>query len=271
MRASADASRLAEEIAFSSGRLAALALQPPGLYGEARTLAAEDLEQATWICFLLAYLSPAEGEDPFAGVRSVLAAAPGPFELAGAAELDIEQVPRGPRSSHEPGRGLETLKAYAEWVQRGGRAGAGAPASRAVPGPQQQAFTGDPGWSPQRRFERLFERLALPGLSRGGRFELLASMGRLGLYELAPDALHLAGARGTEEPTTLAAKRVFGIGDQQLLERRAEALAAAIQVPRESLDLALFNWGSPQRATMGVPAETRDDAALARAAEALGL
>src|SRR4030088_2120680 len=39
LRASADARRLAEEIAFSSGRLAALAAQPPGLYAEARALA----------------------------------------------------------------------------------------------------------------------------------------------------------------------------------------------------------------------------------------
>ena len=64
---------------------------------------------------------------------------------------------------------------------------------------------------------------------------------------------------------------MFGIGDPLLLDRRAETLAAATDVPRESLDLALFNWGSEQRATMGFPADGRDEAALARAAQALGL
>ena len=42
--ASADATRLAEEIAFAGGRLLALAAEPPGTYGEARALAGDDLE-----------------------------------------------------------------------------------------------------------------------------------------------------------------------------------------------------------------------------------
>ena len=75
----------------------------------------------------------------------------------------------------------------------------------------------------------VFERLALPGFARMGRYELLVTLGRLGLYELLPDSLQLAGARGlsAEDLTTLAAKRVFGIGDPLLLERRAAALAQA--------------------------------------------
>ena len=48
LRASADAARLAEEIDFAAGRLAALALEPPGLYGEARELAGGELERASW-------------------------------------------------------------------------------------------------------------------------------------------------------------------------------------------------------------------------------
>ena len=66
-------------------------------------------------------------------------------------------------------------------------------------GTQAAAFTGDPAWSPERRFERLFERLALPGFARAGRYELLVTLGRLGLYELTPDSLHLAAARGRAE------------------------------------------------------------------------
>jgi hypothetical protein len=266
LRASADALRLVEEIAFSSGRLLALAAQPPGLYGEARALAREDLERATWTCFLIVYLCPLEGADPFAGIRLALAAAPG--ELP-----DLDGVPLGPRTSHDPQRGADTLIAYRQWVARGGRASVSAQPVEGAEGSQAVAFTGDPAWSPQRRFERVFERLALPGFARSGRYELLVTLGRLGLYELLPDSLQLAGARGlsSEDATTLAAKRVFGIGDPLLLERRAAALAQAVSVPVETLDLALANWSSPQPATLGFPRETHDDGAFERAGDALGL
>jgi hypothetical protein len=283
LRASADASRLAREIAFSSGRLLALGLAPPDLYGEARALAAGDLELATWMCFLIAYLSPLEGADPFAGVRLALAAAPrfgtptsecdqwGAGGLPGAGELpgtserpDLQEVPLGPRTSHDRARGADTLIAYRQWVQR---------ASGDSAGTQAVAFAGDPTWSPERRFARVFERLALPGLGRMGRYDLLVTLGRLGLYELRADSLHLSGARGlsAEDLTTLGAKRVFGIGDPLLLERRAAALAKAVGVPVETLDLALANWASSQRATLGFPPETDDDDALERAGDALEL
>jgi Alpha-glutamyl/putrescinyl thymine pyrophosphorylase clade 3 len=265
VRASADALRLVEEIAFSSGRLLALAVDPPGLYGEVRALAREDLERATWACFLIAYLSPLEGDDPFAGIRQALASAPG--ELP-----DLDGIPLGPRTSHDPARGADTLLAYRQWVARGGQASVPAGPQ---PGEYTQAlaFTGDPAWSPGRRFERLFERLALPGLARMGRYELLVLLGRLGLYPLQADSLQLGGARGlsSEDLTTLAAKRVFGIGDPLLLERRAAALAQAVSVPIEALDVALANWQSTQRATLGFPAELQDAAAFERAGDALGL
>jgi hypothetical protein len=265
LRASADALRLVEELAFSSGRLLALAAEPPALYGEVRALAGADLERATWSCFLIAYLCPLEGEDQFAGIRTALAAPPGKLP-------DLDGVPLGPRTSHDPARGLETLIAYRQWVARGGQASL--PAGSA-PGEQTQAaaFTGDPAWTPARRFERVFERLTLPGFARMGRYELLVLLGRLGLYELAGDSLQLGGARGlsSEDPTTLAAKRVFGIGDPLLLERRAAALAEAAAVPLEALDLALANWQSSQRATLGFPADTQDEGAFERAGDALGL
>jgi Alpha-glutamyl/putrescinyl thymine pyrophosphorylase clade 3 len=265
LRASADALRLAEEIAFSSGRLLALGASPPGPYGEARTLAGADLERATWICFLIVYLSPLEDEDPFAGIRQALTDSP-------AHVPDLDAVPLGPRSSHDPRRGGETLLAYAQWAARGGKAAA-ASAATADDGSQASAFTGDPAWTPARRFERVFERLALPGFARMGRYDLLVTLGRLGLYELQADSLHLSGARGlsAEDPTTLAAKRVFGIGDSLLLERRAATLAQAASVPVEALDLALANWHSPQPATLGFPREVTDEGAFERAGEALGL
>lgn len=255
LRSSADARRLAQELAFSADRLAALASEPPGLYGEARSRAAADLEGATWTCFLLAYLSPAEGEDPFAGVRAALAAAPAvPVESAPQLGELLDGLPRGPRSSHEPGRGAATLQAYGQWVGRSG-------------GSQAAAFTGDGSWTAQRRFSRLFERLALPGLSRAGRYELLVSLGQLGLYELRAESLHLDG-RGGEDATTLAAKRVFGIADTLLIDRRAAALAAAAEVPLEALDLALANWAGAERASMGHAA---GEVSAAGPAAALGL
>jgi hypothetical protein len=289
LRASADALRLVEEISFSSGRLLALAAAPPGLYGQARELAAQDREQATWMCLLIAYLCPLEGEDPFAGIRLALNATGTPAALASAAErdadidahtdaglerelADLADIPLGPRSSHEQARGAETLIAYWQWVQRAARDDR---ATQTVPaaGPQEIAFTGDPAWTPQRRFERIFERLALPGLARMGRYDLLVTLGALGLYELGPDSLHLAGARGlsADDLTTLAAKRLFGIGDPLLLERRAAALAQAMSVPVAALDLALANWQAPQRASMGCPPDTSDGDAFERAGEALGL
>jgi hypothetical protein len=271
VRASADAQRLAEEIAFSSGRLLGLATEPPDLYGEVRALAGSDLERASWICFLIVYLSPLEGEDPFAGIRMALGAGTPIPE----GELpDLDGVPLGPHTSHDPARGLDTLLAYRQWVERGGRAGAAAAPSSLIgvanAGTQAAAFSGDPAWTPERRFERLFERLALPGFGRMGRYDMLVMLGRLGLYDMRPGSLQMAGAPA-DDVTTLAAKRVFGIGDPILLDRRAAALAEAAATPIETLDLALANWASPQRATMGFPVETRDEGAHERALDALGL
>jgi len=261
VHASADARRLAGELAFSSARLQALAEAAPGVFGEIRALAGDDLERATWIGFLTAYLSPLQGDDPFAGIRLALARGSGE-EQAGGALPDLTDVPLGPRTSHDPARGPDTLLAYRQWVQR--TAGSGG---------QATALGGDPSWSPERRFERVFERLALPGFGRMGRYELLSTLGTLGLYELRPDSLHLAGAAGLSagDSTALAAKRVFAIGDPLLLERRARALAGAVSVPIETLDLALANWASPERATLGFPGDISDGEALVRAADALGI
>lgn len=261
VHASADARRLADELAFASARLQALAEDPPGLYGEMRALAAQDLERATWIAFLTAYLSPTQDDDPFAGIRLALARGSGEEQLRG--ELpDLSDVPLGPRSSHDPARGGDTLLAYRQWVQRAS-GGEG----------QAAALTGDPSWSPERRFDRTFERLALPGLGRVGRYELLLTLGTLGLYELRADSLNLAGAAGLSagDATALAAKRVFAIGDALLLERRAGLLAEAASVPVQTLDLALANWAAPQRATVGFAAGIVDAGALERAGAALGL
>jgi hypothetical protein len=257
--------RLAEEIGFAAGRLLALATAPQGLYAEMREL--QDAEQATWVCFLSAYLCPLEGADPFAGIRRALEADWRAGELP-----DLDSVPLGPRTSHDPARGDATLRAYLQWTARATQQ---VERSELEPpaGGRALAFVGDPSWTPERRFERLFERLTLPGLARWGRYELLLTLGRVGLSELRGEALYFTGAPGAVpgDLTTLAAKRVFGIGDPIHLERRARELARAMAVPLEALDLALANWEAGERATLGVPPETLDREALERAREALEL
>ncbi|HVR04860.1 MAG TPA: hypothetical protein VMS02_02385 [Solirubrobacteraceae bacterium] len=267
LRSSLDAERLAQEIAFADGRLMAIRTAPPDLYGEMREL--EDLEQASWMGFLAAYLCPLEGPDPFLGVRRALQADWRAGELP-----DLSEIPLGPRSSHDPARGEETLLAYLQWKEHSdAQAGAASGASGGASAAAGAAFVGDPGWTPTRRFERLFERLTLPGLGRMGRYDLLVTLGRIGLYELSTDSLFLGAARGGAggDLTSLAAKRLFGIGELQHLERRAQALAREMSVPVEALDLAFANWGAGERATVGAPPEVLDQHALDRARAALEL
>lgn len=268
LRASADAVRLAQELAFSAARLQALTVEPPGLYGQARAV---DLEEGTWICVVTACVGPAEGEDPFAGARRLLAGAPDPQRLAGAEELSalLEEVQLGARGCESASAVVEALSAYRDWLARHGGPAAGGEAG----GPQAQAFDGDPQWTAERRFERLYERLALRGTNRAVRYDLLVTLGRLGLYELRADSLHLGSGRGVSpsDAATDAAKRVFGIGDPMLLDRRAKALAQAASLPIEALDLALFNWGATQRAGGGIDPREGDETAEQLAREALGL
>jgi len=225
MKASADAERLADELAFATVRLAELAADPPAIYAE---IAAEpDEEETLWLAFLTAYLGPTQDEDPFAGIR----AAHVPWASG---ELPGLGVARGPRASHDPANAERTILAYRAWAERQGGQGA--------------AFAGESSWTPERRFDRLFERLALPGLTRGARYDLLVGLGRLDVVQTRASSLQF-----TDDDTTTAAKRVFGIGDKILLERRARDLADAVELPIEALDLALFNWGATggRRATMG--------------------
>ena len=117
-------------------------------------------------------------------------------------ELPDLEVPLGMRTSHDQAAGHRTVLVYRAWAARAGS--------------QRAAFAGEGSWTPERRFDRLFERLAVQGFGRPGRYELLASLGRLGVVDVRPSTLQL-----TDDATTVAAKRVFGIGDKMLLERRA--------------------------------------------------
>jgi hypothetical protein len=247
LRSGADAQRLAEELAFAATRLERLRTDPPGLYAEVAD-STQPIEERSWLAFLIAYLAPLDTDEPFAGIAQARTT----WSSGEAPHLD--DVATGPRTAYEPERGQRTVDAYRAWVQRGGS--------------QEAAFTGDAAWAPERRFARVFERLALPGLHRGARFDLLVTLGYLGAYELSAGALGFGG----NDDVTLAAKRVLGIGDTLLLERRAADLAAACQLPLESLDLGLFNWERGSRAGMGIDPDTEPDPALLAGAQAaLGL
>jgi hypothetical protein len=227
LKSGADAERLAAELAYAATRLARLSSDPPGLYAEVADPMLES-EERTWLAFEIAYLGPLDGPDPFAAVAQARTSwssgqSPSPDEL----EL-------GPRSSHEPDRGTETFDAYRAWALRAGS--------------QAAAFTGDAGWSPERRFGRAFERLSLPRFQRGAKFDLLITLGRLGVYDLQARSLSLGG---TDE-VTIAAKRLLGIGDPMLLDRRAASLADACGIPLGSLDVGFYNWERGNRASLGL-------------------
>jgi hypothetical protein len=227
LRSSTEAQRLAAELAFASGRLNALATDPPGLYAEVADRGA-DIEERTWLAFLITYLCPLENDSPFAGIEALRSS------WASGGLPDLSALATGPRTAHDPAAGTRTLGAYRAWA---GRAGS-----------QFAAFSGEPGWTPERRFARAFERLALPGLHRDARFELLVSLGWTETYDLRAGSLQLGG----ENQVTIAAKRALGIGDPLLLERRALELARACELPLEALDLALYNWEARERTTMGL-------------------
>lgn len=247
LKSSTDATRLADELAFADTRLELLEHEPPGLYAEVAD-AAGAIEERSWLAFLIAYLCPLEGENEFAEIERVRTSwASGELPALDGVEL-------GPRTAHDPSRGTKTLEAYRAWAARSGS--------------QESAYSGDASWPPERRFARAFERLALPGLHRDARFDLLVTLGRLGVYEMRAGSLVLGGANDV----TVGAKRAFGIGDPLLLDRRASDLANACGIPLEALDLGLHNWQRGERVHLGVPADTEPDPeTLGRVSEALGL
>jgi hypothetical protein len=167
-------------------------------------------------------------------------------------------VTTGPRSAHDPGRGEDTLAAYRRFAERACG--------------QVAALGGEEHWPPERRFARAFERLALPGLQRPARFDFLVTLGRAGRLDARPGSLFLAAA-SADDPTALAARRVLGIADPLLLDRRAATLAEACDVPLAAVELALWNWqvDADARATVGASSTAAGEAGRAGIEAALSL
>jgi hypothetical protein len=237
LKSSEEVARLADELAFAAGRLRVLESDPPGLYAEVAD-AEQDLEERTWLAFLITYLGPLETDDPFAAIRAARTS------WASGQLPAINEIETGPRGAYDPDRPDRTIEAYRAWASRAGT--------------QSDALAGDPEWTPERRFARALERLSLPGFQRDARFELLVSLGRLGAYELRAGTLALGGG----DQVTVAAKRALGIGDTMLLERRAAQLAEGCGIPLEGLDLGFYNWERGERATVGLGAGAQPDPVL---------
>ena len=214
LRATTDAERLASALAWADARL-----EPPGPHP---AVAAEPVqEEAFWLAFLLALVPPGAHDlhESIVGSRPSWASGEAP---------DI------------PGADPRTVPAYRAWAHRAGT--------------QAQAFLGEPAWSAERRFGRTFERLALPGLGRTARYELLNTLGAAGTADVAADALHIGKA---DDATTLAAKRVLVSGETMLLERRAADLAKACGVRLGALDRALAVWGEGEAPDREAPPGVR--------------
>jgi hypothetical protein len=221
LRSSEDARRLAEALSFSAARLERLANDPPGLYADVANN--PDREEAAWLCFLIAYISPLESATPFSAIEAAR------VPWATGEVPNLEGVELGPRTAHDPAHGARTIEAYRAWAAKAGS--------------QAAALAGDAGLSPQRRFDQLWGRLALSGFRRRSRFEFLLLCSKLGLADVEPWTLMYNDA-GPMSTAGLAARRVFASGDAIELRKRSARLMDAVELPMAALDLALWNWAT---------------------------
>ncbi len=243
--------RLAAEIAFSR---AACSRSRPIAAGPvcARRGAAADIRAGDLDLPAHVYLCPLEGADPFAGIRAALEP---PGGRAGARASC--RTSRASRSAREratippAGRGARRLPQL----------------GRMQAGSQEQAFTGDQGWSARAPLRAAVRAARAAGLARvASRFELLVTLGRLGLLRAAR---RLAAPARRERPrrrddrsarTVPPPSACSGSAIRINLERRARALAEAARGrPLEALDLALANWSARERATLGIPPAALDE------------
>ncbi len=232
--------RLATHGHAEAGPWASLA----GLMGEPEQAFAQALVVA------LAGPDSAAGSVPTAQALAQAASGVDPQSLAADAAL-TELFAAGPLGPRAHGAEAAGLAAAEQLAQRAG-------------GTLAAALQGEAAWTPQRRFARLIDRLALKGVPRAVRFDLLTALGRAGVLDVRAGALHLGS-----DQVTAAAKRVFAVADVALLERRAAALVEALGVEFDALELALWNlagadatgagaaarWSTAQPATdLGCPA-----------------
>lgn len=260
VRSSADVQALATELTVAEARLSALGSPDSGPWS-AVSAAAEEPARAFIYALVIAVASPDAAAGSAATAQAAIdalssdeLAVPSAAAGSGPVAAILDAGPRGPRGADAAGI---ALAAPAQLAQRSGSLAA--------------AITGDASWSPERRFARVFDRLALKGLPRAVRYDVLVALGRSGVLSLRAGALHLG-----DDQVTAAAKRIFAVGDVSLLEKRAATLVEVTGVAWDALELALWNlsgadatgsgaasrWSTAKPATdLGLPGEP--DAELA--------
>ena len=235
LKSSSEADRLADELAFAATRLRVLESAPPGLYAEVADPAG-DVEERTWLAFLIAYLAPLESDDPFASIR----AARRPW--ASGERPALEDVETGPRGAHDPAHPYRTIEAYRAWASRAGsqsaafawraRVDAGAalrPGVRAA---------GPPGPAPRRALRAAREPRAASAYTTSGRARWPSA---------AAAAIRL---RSPPSARWGSATRCCSSGGRRSWRRAAGT-------PLAALDLGFYNWERGERATVGLGAGGR--------------
>ena len=119
LRATVEAAHLADELAFSAARLEQLRAAPPGLYAEVAALERSP-EEAAWLAFLIAYLSPLRG----ATSRSPRSSASGRRGRAASCPTSTASSSARARRTTRAA-GTKTLEAYRAWAERAGSQAAG--------------------------------------------------------------------------------------------------------------------------------------------------
>lgn len=265
VHASQTALQLARELTAAEARLSVYGTADAGPWTTVADLAGEP-HRAFVAALVIAVASPDGAAGSSATATAALAAlqAADPSltaldVIAADAELGaiLEGGPRGPRA-HDAA--AAALAVPAQLAQRSG-------------GSLEAALAGEAAWTPERRFARLLDRLALRGLPRAVRFDLLVALGRSGVLPVKADGVHLGADQVTD-----AAKRIFAVAETALLERRAAALVEATGVSFDALELALWNlagadagaggaaarWSTAKPSTdLGLPGAADDDEAQA--------
>ncbi len=263
IRSSADAMVLAQELTLAEARLSAIGTDDAGPWAVVGR--AGDSSQAFVAALVVAVASPDDAAGSLATTAAALAALEpivaelddsGTLPGASAIAEIIDAGPRGPRAHDASGAALAVP---AQLAQRSA-------------GSLAAGLQGEASWTPERRFARLLDRLALKGLPRAVRYDLLVALGRAGALPVRADGLHLGNDQVTD-----AAKRLFAVADVALLERRAAALVEVTEVAWDALELALWNiagadatgsgaaarWSTAKPATtLGLPGAVDEEHAL---------
>jgi hypothetical protein len=109
---------------------------------------------------------------------------------------------------------------------------------------QLAALTAGASGSPESRFDRAYERLSIAGLQRPNRIEFLLTAAASGALPDIEVWTPRFGDAAATDPVLIAAKRIFGIGDPLLLQRRLRVACKAAGVPVSAADRALWNWAT---------------------------